>query len=768
MQRNAVKISFKVSARTARLIGRENVANSEAAIIELVKNSYDADADYCYVAIDTDKNTLYIIDNGTGMTAKTINDHWMVIGTQNKLLDFTSGRGRIQSGAKGIGRFALDRLGEKCTLLSKPARNKGIKWDVDWNVFDANSTKTIDNVTAELNDEYSFSLNDEVDNILGEATPEFELDTGVIIKISILRDDWDKDSLKRLYTNLEALIPPKEESFKLFVYDVNDLEEYGEVLPAICEDYDIKLDAIVKGNSAKITVHRNEYNMEQFPNEFYDGKVEPYDKKTFSKGLFVKNLSINQLLPGLNNKKSSLSDVGDFSLTLYFMKRQTTQQDKEKYFYNDFDRRRRVEWLDTFGGIKIFRDNFRVRPYGEVNGSSWDWLQLGSRQASNPAQVSRYKQYRARPHNIVGSIHISRLTNIAFEDKSSREGLQDSDEFKLFRNIILSILKILEDDRSYISSELSRIYNKNHAIEKVRAEAEEKARQITRKLGDKKDDGFTLEEKLAVSVQAQKEEIKTLREEQRLLRVFASIGLTISSFGHELSSIDRKLVSRFDDIEKLFLPFAPMVEMKGVKDFLNPYVLLEENKKEDKKIKQWLKYTLESIRKDKRKRKNVNLCSYFEAYEKSWAFTLNERHVNLSIKYGNYERAIIRAFEIDLDTIFNNLLMNSLDAFYRIPEPHSDPERNINVVTVVRDRFIDIKYCDNGPGLSKDINNADDIFIPLFTTKKDRHGSDKGTGLGMWLVKNVADEYSAETKIIKSSGFCVNIKFPLRKDLWDV
>ncbi|VAW95985.1 FIG00696669: hypothetical protein, partial [hydrothermal vent metagenome] len=96
-----MRIPFKVSARTARLIGRENVANAEAAIIELVKNSYDADADYCYIVIDNIKDKLYIIDNGTGMTSKTILNHWMVIGTQNKLNNFTSNQGRIQSGAKG-------------------------------------------------------------------------------------------------------------------------------------------------------------------------------------------------------------------------------------------------------------------------------------------------------------------------------------------------------------------------------------------------------------------------------------------------------------------------------------------------------------------------------------------------------------------------------------------------------------------------------------------------------------------------------------------
>jgi HSP90 family molecular chaperone len=88
------KIPFNVSARTARLIGRENVSNADGAIIELVKNCYDADAGSCIVFFDNKseaKASLYIIDNGDGMTEDVIKNHWMTIGTSNKLKDFYTG-----------------------------------------------------------------------------------------------------------------------------------------------------------------------------------------------------------------------------------------------------------------------------------------------------------------------------------------------------------------------------------------------------------------------------------------------------------------------------------------------------------------------------------------------------------------------------------------------------------------------------------------------------------------------------------------------------
>ena len=78
------QIPFTVSARTARLIGQENFANAEGAIIELVKNSYDADASVCIIIIDPVNDSICILDNGDGMTEKIIRNQWMTIGTDDK------------------------------------------------------------------------------------------------------------------------------------------------------------------------------------------------------------------------------------------------------------------------------------------------------------------------------------------------------------------------------------------------------------------------------------------------------------------------------------------------------------------------------------------------------------------------------------------------------------------------------------------------------------------------------------------------------------
>ena len=175
MENSIQKVPFRVSARTARLIGRENIATAKGAIIELVKNAYDADSQLCLIFFDnyystirqtltefefTDlmqkgissdiilkvykktldgytlqddcleesKNSLkanlqqlsslYIIDAGEGMTEQIIKNNWMTIGTDNKAHDYFTKSGRVKAGAKGIGRFALDKLGSKCEMIT--------------------------------------------------------------------------------------------------------------------------------------------------------------------------------------------------------------------------------------------------------------------------------------------------------------------------------------------------------------------------------------------------------------------------------------------------------------------------------------------------------------------------------------------------------------------------------------------------------------------------------------------------------------------------
>jgi C4-dicarboxylate-specific signal transduction histidine kinase len=191
----------------------------------------------------------------------------------------------------------------------------------------------------------------------------------------------------------------------------------------------------------------------------------------------------------------------------------------------------------------------------------------------------------------------------------------------------------------------------------------------------------------------------------------------------------------------------------------NPFKMLEDFKKVDDKIRQWMDFSLGLIRKDRRRTTFVKLSAYFKSFKELWISLLDERHVDLRIKFGLPDEADIelKIFEVDLDTIFDNLLINSVEAFQT---PGFPGKRVIEIDLVEAEGGILISYRDTGPGLSKDIKNPTDIFKPFFTTKKDELGKDIGTGLGMWLLKSTVDEYKGKIDILKNrEGFNLDILF---------
>lgn len=187
-----MKIPFNVNASTARLIGRENVAKLDGAILELVKNTYDADAKICLIYYNDINNSLIIADNGTGMSEDTIKNNWMTIGNSTKVENFYSKKGRIQTGAKGIGRFALDRISSSCKMYTSN-ENNSISWTVNWDLFE--NSKNITEVTAEIEYLDKKNLCKMIPKINNPGLIDFinkNFSTGTLFELSDLRDDWNK------------------------------------------------------------------------------------------------------------------------------------------------------------------------------------------------------------------------------------------------------------------------------------------------------------------------------------------------------------------------------------------------------------------------------------------------------------------------------------------------------------------------------------------------------------------------------------------------
>jgi len=806
------KIPFTVSARTARLIGQENFANSEGAVIELVKNCYDADAKngiiyFDNVNSDPVNHSIYIIDNGTGMTDEIIKKYWMMIGTDNKEDDVETESGRVKTGAKGIGRFALDKLGVLSEMYTKPKEStKGFYWKVDWNEFQQKGI-AISDVNADLEDLENFDLKAKIielaDNFppLLKLTYDIDFEHGTIIKISNLREVWSEDEIKKLFGNLEILIPPKEQpTFKVFLFSKSSPSEYGELTSAYYDDFDYRITAKYLEDVNKtvvITVERNELDVKSIEKDYKEVfssslmKDFPFDLDTFKKHKFDYNISLNELVKGYAEVDSHnlLDKIGKFNFTFYFLKNSKSDDgDAKKYPYKNFNSSTRRAWLKKFGGVKIFRDDFRVRPYGEYG---QDWLLLGERQAQSPGGAGqKIGGYRIRPNQISGTINISRLSNISFQDKSGREGIQENEAFDLFKEIIKSLIGQFERDRNIVMYSFSELHKKRNKEAEDKRKAEELARQILEQQQQQENNNSNNTENtntphpennpvnnststpvatvptqaeidLAKGVQAQQEEIREKDDEIRLLRSLAGTGLIVSSFAHELRSLRTLLVSRTEDLKTVLQKLLKEKDVKDLPVEENPFSMLNEMREQDVHIKHWLDYSLSALKRDRRTRTNLDITSYFQSFKGNWDSALNRRKVALTINNKLKRTVNIRAFAIDFDTIFNNLLANSLDSFKRRKDNQA---RNVTVYINEAKETISVIFSDTGAGLSKDFKNPDDIFLPFETSKVDRKGNKIGTGMGMYLIKSIIDDYNGDIEILeKENGFSVEILFPLRK-----
>lgn len=845
------KIPFKVSARAARLIGRENVATSQGAITELVKNAYDADATACAIfflpreseapksisekqyaellnlfteadsfyslplidgkrvlrsdisemelatvnAAFGDILDLWIVDNGHGMSTKTIEDHWMVIGTDVKEVKDTSVGGRVVTGAKGIGRFALDRLGQECDLFSGETGHSSIaRWFVDWSDFEGDG-KIIDDVNAVLDTE-SRSINMvyqefELTSRLPKTSPSRDesevpllFDRGTAIKISFLHDRWDqRDSLK-LKQTLEALLPPREQGdFNIFVYDYRAVKDSGWIDNFPPDQFDYRLEAkVTKTGDVMITIDRQEIDESKIRSSVFDleGMQTPgFRQEDFKRGTYKYEKNLRSLLkPSEDVGIEQFLAIGPFDFTLYFFKlANPTEDNLKRYPQKNFDVSKRRSWLNNSGGIRLYRDGFRVRPYGEPNTQASDWLLLGQRVAANPAAVKRIG-WNALPQQLAGTINITKVDNPLLADQSNREGIMNDRAFAAFRELILALISEFERDRSYIHYHFDKAYDHDNKEEADVAEGKQLADEVLTDTPplqlnissaiisvDHNTELAVQNIKIAKAFKSEERKNEALKDDIQVMRGMATLGTVLVSFTHELKQIKANMESRSTRMENALRRVVDETKLQSLPEQINPFSIVDRWGREDEKVSRWIDFALSAVSPIKRRRRIIKAADYLAGLSKYWDEFLKSKQVSLHVSCDDEISLSILAHEIDLDSVFYNLIINSVEAFIR-PSTATSRDIWINVSGSTEDQM-EFTYKDNGPGLSSNFNVANDIFMFGVSSKANDAKMDvSGTGIGMWLVKNIIDDYQGTVTLRSQMGeehFSLSIQLPLYK-----
>jgi hypothetical protein len=384
---------FFVDAKTLIHLGRDSIKDHTTALMELVKNSYDADSFNVDVQILNNKNLLRVADNGFGMTKEQLLNNWLRIGFSNKRVSKLSDLGRRKTGEKGIGRISTDRLGANIELISKTLADGIVGLKVNWNDFDIEGKDV-------------FDINIEITNPTSINIPEKNgkpSDTGTEIRITNLRQPWTKDHIESLYYELAALTPP-----------------FGEV-----EDFKISLDNDVSAEFSK-TIYSDFYKASEIDvTAIFDGTDEVYYtiKDRYSTEEVVETISLNTLyskpyIDGDEDSKVKLKS-GPVTVRLLFFLREGASVKDQNFKLSDLR-----EFLDNNAGVKIYRDQIAVKPYGFPTAQmGYDWLNLGQRKAKNPAGVGRSADYTVSPNQLVGAIFIERDQNPLLNDSAARVGV---------------------------------------------------------------------------------------------------------------------------------------------------------------------------------------------------------------------------------------------------------------------------------------------------------------------------------------------------------
>lgn len=725
---------FKVDARVLLSLGRESIKDQTTALMELVKNAYDADADNVQIEIPEESDAdqiLKVKDDGVGMTSSDINEKWLRIGFSHKRANrFTSKKGRRATGEKGVGRLSADRLGAGLELRSL-CNGAPVAVAVDWDDFDVDGAelgavqvKDVSGVVPALPDHSSVN------------------DQGTELIISKLRQPWLTDDLDSLEVELSTLVPPDSSvetgGFSIWMRrgDSGELQRLeapfsGDAELELIGEYDSsgRLSYRVTEKPIGSSLKRHQIKQGKVPWEQLSGAKEV---SRFEIGRMSVSLKF-YLRSGVNLESLSVSDLRNY--------------------------------LDAYGGVRIYRDNVRVKPYGDPAHAEGDWLGLAARKTANPAAASR-KGYRISANQLVGSVFIGRDTNPLLRDSAAREGLVHGSGYSQLRAAVFSCITLLESfyHSKFVESKADAVSTEESlpdVVGDIKAGLEEMKVELT--LAGKNEPASSgggtsrflmssLEkiDDIARRVLRAEKEIEELAGQATVYRGLATVGISSAVFGHETESALAQARISSGLAYKLLNRPIPKLE-SGVEEIAKASRAIE-------RVSVWGQFALARVKKDKRRRTRLDVSKIVTSLvdEMIPLFRASSIEIVQDIK-GPLE---MRVFQMDIEALTLNLLTN---AYYAAGRSKKDRKVSITVAKgTVRPDALTIVVEDSGPGIAKE--HVKEIWTPLFSTRTDGKGRSTGTGLGLSIVQSITKELRATTTVTghgKLGGAKFEVEIPL-------
>jgi signal transduction histidine kinase len=593
-------LHFRFSSDILRRLGEELNPSFEHGVVELAKNSYDADAtEFTVTLTNAEKpgGTLTVTDNGEGMTPADIRDGWLVIGQSRKGDIKRTAAGRIPAGYKGLGRLAALRLGTVARVITRPQSSKDSEHEIDinWSAFD----------TAVLVEDVPLGIETHKPASRGKH--------GTEIRIDGLRSAVSRAEVRRLARALILLADPfgdTPNSFRptLVAPEFAEIAQLVETRYLVDADYHLSANVNSKGRATASVLDWK--GRELFSATHKDlavsRKGEPYGcppvKFDFWAFILTKDTFIG--------RSSKLQDIR--------------------------------AWLEEVGGVHLYQNELRVSPYGNPGN---DWLDINLRRVQNPEE-------RPSTNNSIGKLLVLD-EDFKLLQKTDRSGFIETEAFKQLKEFAQDALEWMARERLTIANK-RREQQRQQAPTKVQRAKEdlEKAIRTAPK---------PAQAQLRKAVQAydtQKErEVVTLRKEVQLYRTLSTAGITAATFAHESSGNPIKVIH--NSINAIKRRGQEQFGARYEASFAKP---VEQIIKSIDTLGVLSSATLSLIDHDKRRVSRVDLHKVIGRLLKMFDPFLKGRDVDLKLELAE-GTPYIRGSEAAFESILTNLLNNSVSAF---------------------------------------------------------------------------------------------------------
>lgn len=714
--------SFRAYARLISILGDQLISDKWVGVIELVKNSYDADAEDVKVRFsnfDSAKENwaIEIEDDGVGMTLDTIKNVWMKPATPNKLnvkklgdkeLRLTDS-GRAMQGDKGVGRFAIYKLGYQIELYTKTKSTNEVKLKLDFSEYADDEFRESNHIDKFLDQiKNRWFENDTPEQILNDKNQ------GTKIVIKNIRDEWKKKDLDKLQRAFYRMTPPElpreydpKLSFETTVFwngekqkkNQKRFEDYLEKAPFYFEGI------ISDGGELEYVYKYNNKSKSGVINFFNDLELIAHHqiwRIKFFREVFLEEIEEKKKFDIENYQINHKPSFGPFYFYLYSFNLNDPSEGytkEEKDFIKEHT-------------VFLFRDDVRVFPFGE---RGVDWLLLSKGRAEDRA--GDYFSY----NDLLGFVFITQNDNPQLRDAADREGLMNIDgAYDDFVAMLQASLKVMKD---FVDIDKAKKDLKKRKAERNLYEKFKKAfNRLQRKILEY--DDVDLLKKSTILFDATNELVEKTREDLKITQELAGTGMAVEKATHDTMSLLKKLKVNAED----FLKKIESREFnKGdLVTFLSDIREDLEFLYQELQVLQPLFRVARKVTKDVSVEKVANrVIRYFRSELNSYKI-----HVELEVT----QDIVVKTNTGLILQVLLNLMDNAIYWIKQYPEKGNSIKIFIDGIN---NRLI---FADSGPGIDKEI--VDIVFSEFYSKKEE------GRGLGLYIVKELLHRINAEINVI--------------------